>query len=50
MFGQFFQAGLASEYSAQNWPVLEMRSSTQYQICGETCTLNLQKRYAAIRL
>src|SRR5689334_11777508 len=29
MFGQFFQARFASEYSAPNWPVLEMRSSRE---------------------
>ena len=29
MFGQLFQAGLASEYSALNRPVLEIRSSRE---------------------
>jgi hypothetical protein len=32
MFGPFFQAGLASGYSAPNLPVLGMRSSIQRQI------------------
>jgi len=36
LFGQFFQAGFASEHSAQIWPVLEIRSSIHAKFAAKS--------------